>query len=414
MYEALYPLLTETNKLQNMAMKKRAMNQSPTEELSGDETVLPLHQKSGSPSSVPMLSGESLSDGESSSETSFWTSNSPHTNKSSSSNDELLPTWSASPQSDGSENLSTPVAKRSSSEAPSLSKIPVLFTIGFCLVGIAAVFCTQTTLNYNTEQVAVLELRKESIEGKLKMYEKDIRVLQREISAMDLMIQKKHDLDSHSYQEQATQQRTFNEISELQTRLQNEAEQASNLKTQVQAVSREDIVAKYGPGVHKVEIELVFPDNTRGPTKFTIELAPDFMMPHSVHTFLEMASYGLLDGCSFILNALHVLKAAPLPYDGSSAAAKAKDFSDKGLESVAFKEYNPHYPHMQYTVGFAADGSPSFYINTEDNSEIHVGDPCFGKVVEGFDTVKRLEDNPTRNGIWYEHRIGIKKARIIQ
>jgi len=395
-------------------MKKRAMNQSPTQEMSGDETVLPLHHRSSSPSSVPMLSGESLSDGESSSEASFWTSNSPHTNKSSSSNEEVLPTWSANPQSTGSISLSTPVERQGSSRAPSLSKIPVLFTIGFCLVGIAAVFYTQTTLSYNTEQVAVLELHKETIDGKLQIYEKDIRVLQREISAMDLMIQKKHDLDSHSYQQQATRQRAFNEINELQKRLQDDADQASNLKTKVQAVSREDIIAKYGPGVHKVEIELVFPDNKRGPTKFTIELAPDFMMPHSVHTFLEMVSYGLLDGCSFILNALHVLKAAPLPYDGTSAAAKAKAFSEKGLESVAFKEYNPHYPHKQFTVGFAADGSPSFYINTEDNSEIHVGDPCFGKVVEGFDTVKRLEDNPTRNGIWFERRIGIKTARIIQ
>ena len=136
-------------------------------------------------------------------------------------------------------------------------------------------------------------------------------------------------------------------------------------------------------------------------------------MPHSVHTFLEMVSGGLLDGCSFILNAMHVLKAAPLPFDGSSAADKARAFSDKGLESVAFKEYNEEYPHKKYTVGFAADGSPSFYINTENNSEIHAGDPCFGRVMSGFDTIKRLEATPTRNGIWFERRIGIKSARLL-
>jgi cyclophilin family peptidyl-prolyl cis-trans isomerase len=110
---------------------------------------------------------------------------------------------------------------------------------------------------------------------------------------------------------------------------------------------------------------------------------------------------------------LHVLKAAPLPCDGTSAAEKAKAFSEKGLESVSFKEYNEHYPHHKHTVGFAADGSPSFYINTDDNSAIHVGDPCFGKVVSGFDTVHRLEAQPTRNGIWFERRIGIKSARIL-
>jgi cyclophilin family peptidyl-prolyl cis-trans isomerase len=133
-----------------------------------------------------------------------------------------------------------------------------------------------------------------------------------------------------------------------------------------------------------------------------------------VHVFLEMVSTGLLDGCSFILNALHVLKAAPLPYDGTSAAEKARAFTAHGLESVAFKEYSDNYPHKQFTVGFAADGSPSFYINTEDNSEIHVGDPCFGKVIKGFDAVRRLEAAPTRNGIWFEKRVGIKKARILK
>ena len=126
-----------------------------------------------------------------------------------------------------------------------------------------------------------------------------------------------------------------------------------------------------------------------------------------------MASAGLLDGCSFILNAMHVLKAAPLPYDGSPPSVKAQEFLDKGLESVAFREYSPEYPHKQYTVGFAADGSPSFYINTEDNSEIHAGDPCFAKVVSGFETIHRLEASPTRNGLWLEQRVGIKKVTVL-
>ena len=349
-----------------------------------------------------------MSDGESSSdEASFWTTNSLR------SNEELLPTWSVNPQSTASEYFSTPLA-RVPCQSSSAFKVPVLFTIGFCLVGFAAVVYSQAALNYTAEQVSILEHNRETIDGKLQIYEKDIRFLQREVSAMDLMIQKGHDLDSQSYHEDATRQRAVNQVHELQKRIQDESEQASNLTKKVQDVSRREIIAKYGSGVHKVEIELVFPDSKRGPTKFTIELAPDFMMPHSVHTFLEMVSEGLLDGCSFILNALHVVKAAPLPYDGSSAASKAKAFADKGLESVAFKEYNSHFPHKQHTVGFTADGSPSFYINTEDNSEIHVGDPCFGKIVDGLDTVKRLEDSPTRNGIWFERRIGIKSARIIQ
>jgi cyclophilin family peptidyl-prolyl cis-trans isomerase len=285
--------------------------------------------------------------------------------------------------------------------------------MGFILVGVAAVVTSQTTLKSAAVQVSVLAQHREKLDGKLKMYENDIRALEREISAMDLTIQKQHNLDAQSYPLQANHERALSEMSELRQRLHADAVQSQKLKRQVQVVSRNDIIAKYGSGVHKVEIELVFPDHHRGPTKFVIELAPSDMMPHSVHTFLEMVSEGLLDGCSFIMNALHVLKAAPLPYDGTSAAEKAKAFSEKGLESVSFKEYNEDFPHKQYTVGFAADGSPSFYINTEDNSEIHVGDPCFGKVVSGLDTVHRLEANPTRNGIWFERRIGIKSARIV-
>ena len=178
--------------------------------------------------------------------------------------------------------------------------------------------------------------------------------------------------------------------------------------------SSHDAVAKYGAGPHQVEIELVFPGTLEGPTKFVIELAPIDIMPHSVYAFLEMVSYGLLDGCSFILNAMHVLKAAPLPYDGSAPDAIAEAFHEHGLQSVAFPEYSADYPHKPYTIGFTGDGTPSFYINTEDNTEIHIGDPCFGKVVSGMQTVKRLESSPTRNGIWVETRIGIKKATLLQ
>jgi cyclophilin family peptidyl-prolyl cis-trans isomerase len=245
-----------------------------------------------------------------------------------------------------------------------------------------------------------------------------LSILKREISAMDAMIHKQQAIDSHSTASEASHQLAMNEMNALQNRLHSLSEQGADLKHHVQSISQQGMTMKYGnEPKHQVEIELVFPDakagaDASGPTKFVIELEGE-LMPHSTFTFLEMVSTGLLDGCSFILNALHVLKAAPLPYDGTSAAVKAKAFTAHGLESVAFKEYNDAFPHQKYTVGFAADGSPSFYINTEDNTEIHVGDPCFGRIIDGFDTIKRLEESPTRNGIWYAKRIGIKHARIL-
>ena len=303
-------------------------------------------------------------------------------------------------------------------------------------------FQSRAGLVESLHETATLEHNGHKLQDRLMNAEKGVRMLQREVSAYEAMYFEGEDKGQHVdhnndnqnnplYQHYqlhgsngknnndnndpglSAHRRALEDMKQLSSRLTATREKADKLKQQVQTLSKQEAIEKYGDHVHRVELELAFPDRRDGPTRLVMELAPLHLMPHSVHFFLEMVSAGLLDGCSFILNALHVLKAAPLPYDGSSAANKARAFTRMGLESVAFKEYAPEYPHEQYTVGFAADGSPSFYINTEDNSEIHLGDPCFGKIVEGFDTVKRLEASPTRNGIWFEQRIGIKKATVL-
>jgi len=149
--------------------------------------------------------------------------------------------------------------------------------------------------------------------------------------------------------------------------------------------------------------------------QLVLEMASLDLMPHSVYTFLEMVDAGLFDGCSFILNAMNVIKAAPLPYEkGVSPSKIVKAFERKGLDTVWFKEYSKDYPHEQYTVGFAADGSPSFYINTDDNTdELHADEPCFARIVSGFDTLEKMKREPTRSGMFYKKRIGIKRATIL-
>lgn len=334
------------------------------------------------------------------------------------SSEDVVPLWSANPQSPPSdENLVRMVSTGShnSFTAPK-GKGSFMFLI-LVLVGIGAIYTSREHVNTVAEHVSIFEIDRQKLDNKIKKAEKEVHKLKREISAMDIMMQKQQTEDVQSNHMKVANYRALHEMNSLQSRLREEARLSQKLKDKVQKSSHDEIIQKYGPGPHQVKIQLVFPggdSSVAGPNTFVIELAPADLMPHSVHTFLEMVSSGLLDGCSFILNALHVIKAAPLPYDGSSAAAKAKAFSDRNLESVAFKEYNDQYPHKQFTAGFSADGSPSFYINTEDNSEIHAGDPCFGKVVEGIDTVKRLENSPTRNGIWFEKRIGIKSARIMK
>jgi cyclophilin family peptidyl-prolyl cis-trans isomerase len=268
------------------------------------------------------------------------------------------------------------------------------------------------------EHVTELQRNRDLIMNQLTKTEKDFLVLRRQITAMDQMIQSQQSGDESSPTVRAHNderaQELLDQMTKLKGRLGSETSQVDRLKATVQERAKYEVRQKYGDGVLRVEMELLFPDRVAGPNKFVIEMASVDDMPHSVHTFLEMVSNGLLDGCSFILNALHVLKAAPLPYDGSPATEKARAFTSLGLESVSFKEYHEKHPHKQYSVGFAADGSPSFYINTEDNSEIHAGDPCFGMIVDGIDAIRRLEAQPVRNGIWFEKRIGIKYARIIK
>jgi cyclophilin family peptidyl-prolyl cis-trans isomerase len=385
-----------------------------------NEPILPQHVlRSSSETSLP--AGDISSCDDSSTESTTWLS----PKMTYDSDKYSLPTWSANPQSPGSDRCSIPVRsfskKTSSFIASHPQRIPLLL-IGFVLIGIVAIVAPQMTLNQAATQIASFQNHRDEIQSKLSKYEQDIINLEREMNSLDFALHKQQlglissetPSSSSSQLSGERHEQKLSEMSELQHRLHNELSQSQYLKKQVQETSRNATIEKYGSNGHFVEIQLIFPESNDGPTTFTIEMAPIDVMPHSVHTFLEMVSIGLLDGCSFILSALQVVKAAPLSYDGTSSADKAKAFSEHGLESVSFKEYSDTYPHKKYTVGFAADGSPSFYINTADNSEIHVGDPCFGKIVSGYDTIDRLANSPTRNGIWFQHRIGIQSARIVQ
>ena len=299
------------------------------------------------------------------------------------------------------------------SSYPQKDSNPPLFLVGLLLIGLVAAYVSRSSVGFAVQRASELVESRHHLSNKLFQTESDLQSLKREMLAMNALIEQQQQVENHGSKESAAKNMAINELNALQGRIKNLSSQGDSLKDRVQALSRQELQHKYGDGPKFVEVNLIFLDGSKGPSTFIIEVATD-KMPHSSFVFLEMVQLGLLDGCSFILNALHVLKAAPLPYDGSSANAKAKQFAQHGLESVAFKEYNPEYPHAQYTVGFAADATPSFYINTEDNTDIHVGDPCFGRIVSGVDAIQRLEAQPTRNGIWFAQKIGIQQARILQ
>lgn len=284
--------------------------------------------------------------------------------------------------------------------------------LGVLLIACLSGYAARQTIQSTAAKVSTMEQSRQLLREKVTNVANDLVVLKQKIYSINTINQNEHLPDKHEMR--VSNIRAMLQMNNAQKRVDQASKQALALKQRIQSLSLAGILQKYGDGVHFVEFELEFQDGKDGPNKFVIELAPSELMPHSVETFLDMVSNKLIDGCSFIMNALNLIKAAPLPYDGSSSKDKAQSFADLGLDELAFKEYSEDFPHQKYTMGFTADGSPSFFINVDDNIHTHEGDPCFGKVVRGFDTIQRLESTPTRNGIWFTQRVGIKSARIVQ
>lgn len=149
-------------------------------------------------------------------------------------------------------------------------------------------------------------------------------------------------------------------------------------------------------------------------------MAPLDLMPHAVHFFLQQVVHGLWNDAWFYLNGPHVLQAGPqapedeeelwhLEHGGDDERAVAmKQFREASLETLAFPEYSDSYQHEKWTLGYTGrPGGPDFYINKLDNSKSHgpggqfqhdlyeYGDPCFAKVVDGFDVLKQMIKEPT-------------------
>jgi len=283
---------------------------------------------------------------------------------------------------------------------------------GLVICGIIAYSTSKTTLHHILEQASAFNENRKTLLLKVRGAEKDVRMLEREMAALENMKHRRlqeADDTRESGQDQAVSHKQLNE---MKSQIKAKSDHASGLQERVKTLSQYEAVQKYGDGPHRVEIELEFPGDT-STSSFVVEMAPLNLMPHSVDTFLGMVSAGLWDGCSFVMNAVHVIKAAPLPTVGNDAREKLAAFESEGLNHVAFHEYSEDFPHEQYTLGFTGGDSPNWYINTEDNTDIHRGDPCFGKIVDGLNVVRRLGAQPTKDGIWYEKRVGIKRARII-
>jgi len=218
---------------------------------------------------------------------------------------------------------------------------------------------------------------------------------------------------------------------ERKRREQAQLKRAEILKTNIQEISKRELLDRYGPGPHRVEFTLAFFDQNqengeikkRAPSKFVVETAPANLMPHSVLLFLEMIHHRLWDDTAIVHNKDHVLTASPTNF--FTGESKLEQFESSGFRHVSFQEYSEHFPHEQYTLGFTGrPGGPDFYISIDDNTSKHgpggfphaaieeEADPCFAKVVQGFDTIKRIYTEGANSDIGV-NIVGIISADIL-
>jgi hypothetical protein len=199
----------------------------------------------------------------------------------------------------------------------------------------------------------------------------------------------------------------------------------ATLEYAVQVQSRQLVLAKFGEGPHYLDVSVELPASANSLTgHISIELAPLDLMPHSIYVFLTQTDEKLWDGMAFIRNARHVLQASPR---GPNRFAR-KRMQELGVSGPAFQEYSHDYPHEKYTIGFAGrPGGPDWYISTQNNVKNHgpggqanydvknEADPCFGKVIDGFDIIAAMHALPVKPGDYnaLEEYVIIKSIRIV-
>jgi cyclophilin family peptidyl-prolyl cis-trans isomerase len=141
----------------------------------------------------------------------------------------------------------------------------------------------------------------------------------------------------------------------------------------MQDKARQDISSRYGSGTIQVNLNLAT-EEEGAPSQVTLELFDE--TPHAAWTFLQQIEKGDWKGASFIWHPSHMVLASP-----TKASSRKIEFVEKS-----------HYEHEAWTVGLTpvVGGRYNLYINLQDNSHVHDGDVCLGKVVGGFDSLQQV------------------------
>jgi cyclophilin family peptidyl-prolyl cis-trans isomerase len=317
---------------------------------------------------------------------------------------------------------------RDSSRSSNNKTIAVFILGGLFFCGIwAGCYIVVNTYLASHDEALKLSLRETEILPMTRAMEAKVSTLERE----NMMLHERYEQATIMQQQQQEDPRLLEQIHSL-------SEKAINYKQSIQKLSRYAMLERFGPGPHHVEIELAFdPASSSGKNvemdegsnnKIILELAKAEEMPHSVFLFLEQVTRGLFDGASFHRNAVHVVQGGPHTNFMSPPDANLYNrFKRSGFEHVMFQEYHPNWSHQTYTIGYAGRpaGGPDFYFNMLDNARIHgpggqastvEAEPCFGKVIAGFDLVDRMHASPVQPGPYHalEHNVAIVKMRLME
>jgi len=227
------------------------------------------------------------------------------------------------------------------------------------------------------------------------------------------------------------------DVESLKTRVSNLLQFKRKTIGSIQKWCRAALVHRFGQGPYYVQVTVeldtasnIATSGTNNTENIILEMASETDMPHTVYWFLLQVSAQMYDGTSFHRNAGHVIQAGPAPNFLTKPGARLmQPFRESGLMGVLFQEYSDRHPHEKYTVGLAGrPGGPDWYISMQDNTRNHgpggqgsyddpsEADPCFGKIVEGYENVADLiHKSEVEDGSYkrMKHNVAITSMRIV-
>lgn len=250
------------------------------------------------------------------------------------------------------------------------------FTVGHFIqaVVVVIVFYLVYDAHYKVQEAA----------GRLEHYKQEEAVLidqmdRIEDRALQLQEQLKRLRDEHAFSGETSVQQTKEQTQEIQDEIHQWKREYFEVNKEVHALqdfmqdsARKELEQKYGSGALNIILDLRFGEPPVSP--ITIELFDE--APHASWVFAQQVENGDWSAASFIWHPAHMVLATP-----SKAASVKLEFTERS-----------YHHHEAWTIGLTKshNGGYNLYVNLQDNSHVHEGDVCLGKVTGGFDTLQKL------------------------